>query len=131
MDLLNLFGSLVIIYALIKCFNNAIGDEAAIRQLHHDKIEDQERNMYTLSESHQLVMERIRIEDMELQNNFVPMQQQFQLEKWYAKIHYYSCKYFRNLSVIEEGQRLSNNKVVNLAQRAQPTYEQYTEHQPE
>ena len=117
MDLLNLFGGFAIIYALIKCFNRAINDEKVIYTMHCDQVEDQQRNLYSLSKSHQLIMERVRIEDMALKDDFVPLEQQLMLDQWYNKVYQYSGEYFRILDVIEAGQKATVNKVVHLAER--------------
>ena len=131
MDGLMLFGLIGFIYSLIKCFNKATDAEIKIHKMYCDKVEDQQRNMYTLSESHQLIMERVRLQDMELTDDFVPMEQELALQKWYNKVYHYNCKYFKSLNVIEEGQKQGDNKVVNLAERTQPVYGENTKHEPE
>ena len=125
------FGIVGAIFILVKYYNKAHGDESKIYKMHCEKIEDQQRNMYTLSESHKLIMERVRLQDMELTDDYMPMEQELALQKWYSKVYRYNCKYFKSLNVIEEGQKQGDNKVVNLAERTQPVYDENTEDQPE
>ena len=128
MESLILFFLIWYVYCLIKLQVKNATDERQVEKLYYDKMEAAQMNMYTISEAHQLIMERVRIQDMEMRKDFVPMQQQFQLEKWYNKVGLYSCRYFRSLNDIEHSIRYANDKVINLAERAQPQYQQYEEH---
>ncbi|MFT4928017.1 MAG: hypothetical protein ACI8WB_004132 [Phenylobacterium sp.] len=124
MDGLIFFGVVLAIYYFVCLFNQTKHAEQTIRRMFRDKIEDAQRNMYTLSKSHQLIMERVHIEDMQLNADFVPMQQQFQLERWYNKVDNYSSQYFQSLSQIEQNQESGDNNIINFAQRCQPEYQQ-------
>jgi hypothetical protein len=128
MESLMLFFLVWFIYCLIKLQVKLLKDESDIQKRYYDKVEAAQMNMYTISEAHQLLMERVRIQDMEMHKDFIPMQQQFQLEKWYNKVGQYSYRYFRSLNDIEDSIENNKNKVINLAQRAQPFYQQYEEH---
>ncbi|MFT4924538.1 MAG: hypothetical protein ACI8WB_000616 [Phenylobacterium sp.] len=107
------------IYYHTKAFNHATADEVQLQKMNSDKREDEQRNMYTLSESHQLLMERVRIEDMTSFHDFVPIEQQYQLQRWYGKVERYSNQYFSSLNVIEQGQKSGDNNVINFAERYQ------------
>lgn len=104
-------------WLLVSSLKRFIADEKHLYQLHFDQVEAEEMQMYTNSEAHQLLMERVRIEEMELQPDFLPMQQKYRLEQWYTKVLDYKYRYFQTLNVIEAGMSRQDNKVVALAER--------------
>lgn len=104
-------------WLLVSSFKRFIAGEKHLYQLHFDQVEAEEMQMYTNSEAHHLIMERVRIEEMELQPDFLPMQQKYRLEQWYTKVLDYKYRYFQTLNVIEAGMSHQDNKVVALAER--------------
>lgn len=121
---------LAIICILVKTFSQSVAEEINLRKLHHEKVEAEEMNMYTNSEAHRLIMERIRIQDMELQPDFIPLQQKYRLEQWYNKVMKYGYDYFQSLNTIEAGMRSEDKKVVSLSEHARST-NQEIENRPE
>ena len=86
-----------ILYWLIKYCCQAFAADRTIRALHDQQAAKNKGQLYPLSPSHLLLMEAIKLQDMELRGELTPMQLNFKKEQWYIKVEEYSHNYFRTL----------------------------------
>ena len=95
--------------------------------MHCAKQEEKEQNQYTMSLAHQLVMERKRIQDMELFKKFEVADQKQQMALWDAKLYHYYCRYLREVRDTQMNALVSDDVVINLAERTTERHIQNTE----
>jgi hypothetical protein len=119
MNVISAFASMVLvaamIYWLIRFYKQALAADKTIKELHNQQLDKKKGQLYPLSPSHLLLMESIKIQDMELSGELTPMQLNFKKEQWYMKVEKYSQNYFMTLGKHQE----QHNKPLNFADQTQ------------